>query len=418
VSVAASRRGVVGPSRRLSVLYVGTLPPHPGGSAVSGSQLIAGLARRGHRVRALAPITPEALRAGDAFAARHPAIQVTRFPVPCFDVEQNRPTLYGSYEAEAREIGDRLPDLVARERPDVVFAGRELFAVHLSRFTASLPGVVRVAGGASIGALGGSWPADRARRLFDHLRGMTRVVSPARHLADRLREAGLDNVEVIPNAIDVRRFVPRCPDPELRRRLGIAPGDVVVMHASNLKGLKRPLDIARSARAALAQDPRLRYVIVGDGALRGALEDLCRREGIAGRFRFLGWIEYARMPAVIALADLVVMPCEDEALARVYLETQACGRVLVASDIPAAREVVTHGETGLLFRTGDVAALTAATLRAAADPGLREAIGRRARARVAANHVETALDAWEALLERVSTGRATASRPGAAPARS
>jgi glycosyltransferase involved in cell wall biosynthesis len=45
----------------------------------------------------------------------------------------------------------------------------------------------------------------------------------------------------------------------------------------------------------------------------------------------------------------------------VYLETQACGRVLLASDIPAAVDVVTDGETGLLFRKGDIAHLAART---------------------------------------------------------
>ena len=67
------------------------------------------------------------------------------------------------------------------------------------------------------------------------------------------------------------------------------------------------------------------------------------------RVRFAGWIDYARMPDYINLGDIVVMPSESEGLARVYLEAQACARVLVASDIPPAREVVTEGETGLLF---------------------------------------------------------------------
>ena len=53
------------------------------------------------------------------------------------------------------------------------------------------------------------------------------------------------------------------------------------------------------------------------------------------------------------------MPSESEAFPLVYLETQACGRLLLASDIPAGREVVVPGDNGLLFRTGDVADLTA-----------------------------------------------------------
>jgi phosphatidyl-myo-inositol alpha-mannosyltransferase len=76
---------------------------------------------------------------------------------------------------------------------------------------------------------------------------------------------------------------------------------------------------------------------------------------------------------------------EDEAQARVYLETQSCGRVILASDIAAAREVITDGETGVLFRMGDAADLAAGMLRLTNDAELRAIIGRRARRRIAAH---------------------------------
>ena len=48
------------------------------------------------------------------------------------------------------------------------------------------------------------------------------------------------------------------------------------------------------------------------------------------------------MPSYLNLADLVLLPSESEGLARIYLEAQACGKTLVCSDIPAAREVLTN----------------------------------------------------------------------------
>ena len=86
------------------------------------------------------------------------------------------------------------------------------------------------------------------------------------------------------------------------------------------------------------------------------------------------------------LADLVVMPSEREGLARVYLEAQACGKTLIASDIAAAREVVIHGQTGLLFRMGDVQDMADKIVLAAGDPALREAIGTPAREHVLGHH--------------------------------
>ena len=68
----------------LDILYIGTLPPHPGGSAISGSQLLVQFASLGHRIRAVSPITSTFAGGVDEFAARHPRIDVIRYPVPDF----------------------------------------------------------------------------------------------------------------------------------------------------------------------------------------------------------------------------------------------------------------------------------------------------------------------------------------------
>jgi glycosyltransferase involved in cell wall biosynthesis len=112
-------------------------------------------------------------------------------------------------------------------------------------------------------------------------------------------------------------------------------------------------------------------------------------------------MDYARVPAYVNLTDIVVMPSETEGLARVYLETQVCERLLLASDIPAAREVIVDGETGLLFRTGDIDDLTAKTLLVAGDPELRTRIGRQARARAIRHTLDDVVAAYAATLEEV-----------------
>jgi glycosyltransferase involved in cell wall biosynthesis len=113
----------------------------------------------------------------------------------------------------------------------------------------------------------------------------------------------------------------------------------------------------------------------------------------------------------VNLADVVVLASEGEGMARVYLEAQACAKVLVASDIAAAREVVAPGQTGFLFPVGDAAALAACTLEAAADPGLRCVIGERALARVQAHDLDRAVVAYLALMAEV----VRAGPPGGAP---
>lgn len=89
----------------LDILYVGTLPPHPGGSAILGSHLPGGLAKLGNSVRALAPITAEALQGGDRFALRHPSIAVRRFLIPRFETapKLGRKCLAGKPQAHIRD---------------------------------------------------------------------------------------------------------------------------------------------------------------------------------------------------------------------------------------------------------------------------------------------------------------------------
>jgi len=108
------------------------------------------------------------------------------------------------------------------------------------------------------------------------------------------------------------------------------------------------------------------------------MEEACRARNLSAHFRFVGWVDQDMMPAYINLAEIVVLPSEDETQARVYLETQACERVLLASDVAAAHEVIVDGETGVLFRKADAVDLAVKTVELASDPKRRAAIGKAA----------------------------------------
>lgn len=223
----------------------------------------------------------------------------------------------------------------------------------------------------------------------------------ARHLLELYRGWGLGRLRVVQNPVDRRRFAPCPKDRGLLNELRIDPESVVVLHASNLKDIKRPLDIVESANQTLRENPRLVYVIVGDGPMRAAVVEECRRRRAANSFRLVDWVDHEAMPSLLNLADIVVMPSQTEAMALVYLETLACARVLLASDIPAAREVVRDGRDGVLFRCGDVQDLTAKTLRLAASGKLRAAIGARARERSRRFALGRFLDSYASLLTEV-----------------
>jgi glycosyltransferase involved in cell wall biosynthesis len=222
-------------------------------------------------------------------------------------------------------------------------------------------------------------PDALARHQRRRLQQVDLVIAIAYHIAGTLAPLSLRRRTVIPNPVDLERFSPGPKPPDLLHALAIDRRAIVVGHFANLAPLKRPMDVVESAARALALDPSLVHLVVGDGPYRAAMEARCRELGIRPRVRFVGWVDHARVPAYVRLADVVVMASESEGLPLSALEAQATGRLLVASDIPAIRELVVDGETGLIARRGDVEDLAAKTLRAAGDPTLRAAIGLAAR---------------------------------------
>src|SRR5687768_17574858 len=137
----------------MNILYIGTLPPHPGGSAILGYQLLEGLARRGHHIEAIAPATPEAIAAGDLFATAHPEIHIERFLIPYFESSPDLPApdQYRSTEREA--IQAAWHRTLAKTAPAVVIVGRETFAWHVPDLARAvgLPVLLMIQGGTFFG---------------------------------------------------------------------------------------------------------------------------------------------------------------------------------------------------------------------------------------------------------------------------
>jgi glycosyltransferase involved in cell wall biosynthesis len=384
--------------------------------------VLAGLVRRGHSVTALAPTWGRRASRSTTGARRGRGFPVTWYPVPEQPSDGFAPTSAESREADRRLMETWLAPLLAARRPDVVVLGRERLVWHVPRIARrhGIPTVMLGQGATGARALARVYTPPLDRAFLARCRGLALIIAVARHLGEDLRRLGLDRIRVIPNPVDLRRFAPRPKDPVLLEALGIRTDDIVVMYVSALKPMKRPLDVVAAAERALPENARLVYVVVGDGECRSGMEAACRRAGLDGRFRFVGWVRHGRMPAHLALADVVVLTSEHEAQSLACLEAQASGRLILASDIPGAREIIRDGQTGLLFRTGDVAALAAKTLAAAADSSLRDTVARRARLQVRTHAADRIVAAYaDALLDVVAGagrgGPASAPDPARCP---
>jgi glycosyltransferase involved in cell wall biosynthesis len=117
----------------------------------------------------------------------------------------------------------------------------------------------------------------------------------------------------------------------------------------------------------------LRLVLLGDGPGRAALEHFARAAQVAHHVHFLGAV--GPVGPWLERAEVVWVPSLRPAGVGAALEAMAAGRPVVASDLPELREVVAEGETGLLFKPGDKAALARQTRGLLDDAGLRRRLG-------------------------------------------
>ena len=180
---------------------------------------------------------------------------------------------------------------------------------------------------------------------------------------------------VVPNGIPVPP-VPRPADPALRALLVQGRPDYVVLTPARFHEQKGHAYLLEAA----AQVPDATFVLAGEGSLRAEMERRARELGVAGRCLFLG--QRSDVPALLAAADLFVLPSLFEGLPLSVLEAMAAARPVVATAIGGTDEVVTDGLTGLLVPPRDSAALAAAIRRLQADPALARRLGGAGRERV------------------------------------
>jgi len=344
----------------LNILYVGTLPPHRGGSAISGSQLIIEFAKLGHKIRSLAAITPEEMNSGDKFKKQHPELNILRFLLPYFETSPNVPPSDDYRKLESEEIQNKLTALIENERPNIILAGRETYAWHVPDIAnkLSIPCILRTAGSTTNGILNKTIPEKSSQKLLAQYKKFDLLISPARHLENSIKELGIENIITIINAVDTEQFSPRGKNERILNDLQIDSTRFIIGHISNMKSIKRPFDIVDSAEILLKDNPDIVYLIVGDGNCLEEMKQRCRDKNIFGNFRFTGWVDYEHIPEYLNLFDVFIMPSSAEGLARVCLETQACGKCLIVSDIAPTHEIIKDGETGLIYKLGNIRDLT------------------------------------------------------------
>lgn len=200
------------------------------------------------------------------------------------------------------------------------------------------------------------------------------------------RQAGLardDRVRLIQGSgVDCSRFTPgadRTPGAPLK-----------VLLATRLlwdKGMQEFIDAARMLKA---DGRNVRFLVAGEpdpGNPATVPVEAVKSWADEGLIEWLGHV--SDMPALLADADVVVLPSYREGLPKTLIEAAACARPLITTDVPGCREVVTHEVDGLLVPVKAAKPLADAIARLDDDPVLAARLGLAARKKVLALFDET-----------------------------
>jgi glycosyltransferase involved in cell wall biosynthesis len=218
------------------------------------------------------------------------------------------------------------------------------------------------------------------------------TIVPSADLRDRLREIGLKNISVLGRGVDSRRFTPERRSANLRRAWRAGDNDLVALYVGRIAPEKN-LGLAIDAYRAMQRvNIAVKFILVGDGPLRAALQkqhpDLI----------FCGTQTGEALAKHYASADIFLFPSETETFGNVTLEAMASGLVVVAYDYAAAHAHIKDGETGVLAGYCDAQAFIRAAAKVALPRQSLRIMGRQARAYAITLDWQRIVDGFAAIL--------------------
>ncbi len=211
--------------------------------------------------------------------------------------------------------------------------------------------------------LANSWAERSTRGLTDHF------IAVSQGLKDRLIAGGVpaNIITVIYNGVSLEDIKPLTEPGEARKKLGFLPDTPLIGIVARLHEVKGHSYFLEAARNILQQRPEVRFLVVGAGPSRPALEKLASDLDITEQVIFTGFME--DVYSLMAGLDLLAISSLWEGFGLTAIEAMALGVPVVATEVGGLPEVVLHGETGLLVPPANPAALAKNILWMLDHPG-------------------------------------------------
>lgn len=387
--------------QRMRILYVTqNYLPEMGAGPGRVSELSREWARAGHKVQVLAPVpnhptgvVPPEFRGKWLFRDVDPhGVEATRTWVY---TAANRGRVRRSLAFASFGIAAAIVGVAASARPDVIIGSSPQLLAAVGALSIGwarrVPWIFEVRdlwpeSIVAVGAMRDGSPIVRALGMVADgmYRNADRIVVVTDAFHQQLVGRGLpaSKIAVVPNGVDLSRFIPVAPREDDRREMG---GDArFVVSYLGTHGMAHDLGRLLDVAGRMRDRHDVAFAFVGDGAERAALETRARSERLTN-VRFLGVQPRERMPRLYAASDICVVPLRPSELFTTVLpskifEIMAMEKPIVLAVDGEARRLVERARGGLYVPPGDSEALQRALVDLLADPGALPEYGRRGRA--------------------------------------
>ena len=253
---------------------------------------------------------------------------------------------------------------------------------------------------------------ERYERL--NLAAATRVFVVSQVERNNLERSGVAREKIIvnPNGVDTNLFRPSAGGVAKRKELGIQSDETLVGFVGTFGPWHGVLVLAEAIKI-IPGEVRVRFLLIGTGALHGETKKMLALEEQSGRVIFYGAVSHEEIPALLDACDVLVSPHVPLAEGAEFFgsptklfEYMAMGKAIVASNLGQIGEVLSDEQTALLVEPGKAEELSAAIMRLIRTPSLRESLGTAAREKAIASHTwlrnaQNILEAYSAWRDEV-----------------
>lgn len=277
----------------------------------------------------------------------------------------------------------KLYSLMRKERPHIVHThtAKAGFLGRLAARLSGVPVVVHTFHGHVLHGYYGPVKNQVLRRVEQSLAWATdRLVTVSEQVKADLAGYGIakaDKISVIPLGFDLGPFLnAHAHQSEFRRELGFTDQHKLIGIVGRIFPIKNHALFLDAAKHIAARESSARFVIVGDGVLRPALENQARELGIGDRVLFTGW--RSDLPRICADLNVLVVSSDNEGTPVSAIEAMTAGCPVVATRVGGLPDLIDDHKTGRLVPPRDADALASAVLDLLQSPHTARELGRNA----------------------------------------